>query len=82
MRTLIIGDVAECVMEPYRGPTGQVTTLNESIFTTIPGRKSPAEIIPPSYSSRSARERPLRRRGPPSARTTRSSIRTPPHPGR
>jgi hypothetical protein len=24
-------------MEPYRGPTGQVTTLNESIFTTIPG---------------------------------------------
>lgn len=35
--TLIIGGVAECVMEPYRGPTGQVTTLNESIFTTIPG---------------------------------------------
>ncbi len=35
--TLIIGDVAECVMEPYRGPTGQVTTLNETIFTTIPG---------------------------------------------
>jgi hypothetical protein len=35
--TLIVGDVAECVMEPYRGPTGQVTTLNESIFTTIPG---------------------------------------------
>ena len=35
--TLIVGDVTECVMEPYRGPTGQVTTLNESIFTTIPG---------------------------------------------
>jgi len=35
--TLVIGDIAECVMEPYRGPTGQVTTLNESIFTTIPG---------------------------------------------
>ncbi|MEX0682392.1 MAG: DUF1326 domain-containing protein [Dehalococcoidia bacterium] len=35
--SLVIGDVAECVMEPYRGPTGQVTTLNESIFTTIPG---------------------------------------------
>jgi hypothetical protein len=34
---LIIGDIAECVMEPYRGPTGEVTTLNESIFTTIPG---------------------------------------------
>jgi hypothetical protein len=35
--TLVVGGVAECVMEPYRGPTGQVTTLNESIFTTIPG---------------------------------------------
>ena len=35
--TLIVGGVAECVMEPYRGPTGKVTTLNESIFTTIPG---------------------------------------------
>ena len=35
--TLKLGSVAECEMEPYRGPTGQVTTLNESIFTTIPG---------------------------------------------
>ncbi len=35
--TLKVGSVAECEMEPYRGPTGQVTTLNESIFTTIPG---------------------------------------------
>ena len=32
-----IGDVVDTDMEPYRGPTGQVTTLNESIFTTIPG---------------------------------------------
>jgi len=32
-----IGAIAEAEMEPYRGPTGQVTTLNESIFTTIPG---------------------------------------------
>ncbi len=32
-----IGSIAEAEMEPYRGPTGQVTTLNESIFTTIPG---------------------------------------------
>ena len=32
-----IGAVAEAEMEPYHGPTGQVTTLNESIFTTIPG---------------------------------------------
>ncbi len=29
--------LVEAEMEPYRGPTGQVTTLNESIFTTIPG---------------------------------------------
>lgn len=34
---LKIGNVADTVMEPYRGPTGAVTTLNESIFTTIPG---------------------------------------------
>jgi hypothetical protein len=35
--TLKVGDVAEAEMEPYLGPTGLVTTLNESIFTTIPG---------------------------------------------
>ncbi len=35
--TIRIGSIAEAEMEPYRGPTGQVTTLNESIFTTIPG---------------------------------------------
>ncbi len=35
--TLKIGDFVEAKMEPYRGPTGAVTTLNESIFTTIPG---------------------------------------------
>lgn len=35
--TLKVGDSLEAVMEPYKGPTGQVTTLNESIFTTIPG---------------------------------------------
>jgi hypothetical protein len=29
-------------MEPYRGPTGEVTTLVESIFSTIPG--SPAYV--------------------------------------
>jgi len=34
---LKIGSVADMEMEPYRGPTGAVTTLNESIFTTIPG---------------------------------------------
>jgi hypothetical protein len=35
--TLRIGDLAQAEMGPYRGPTGQVTTLNESVFTTIPG---------------------------------------------
>jgi hypothetical protein len=35
--TIKVGSVAEAEMEPYRGPTGQVTTLNESVFTTIPG---------------------------------------------
>ena len=35
--TLKVGKYAEAEMEPYRGPTGAVTTLNESIFTTIPG---------------------------------------------
>lgn len=35
--TLTVGSIAHAEMQPYRGPTGQVTTLNESIFTTIPG---------------------------------------------
>jgi len=35
--TLKVGSAVEAEMEPYRGPTGQVTTLNESVFTTIPG---------------------------------------------
>ena len=37
-----IAGVAEAEMAPYRGPTGEVTTLNESIFSTIPG--SPAYV--------------------------------------
>ena len=40
--TLKIGEIAEAGMEPYLGPTGQVTTLNETAFTTIPG--SPAYV--------------------------------------
>jgi hypothetical protein len=35
--TLRVGAYVDAEMEPYRGPTGQVTTLHESIFTTIPG---------------------------------------------
>jgi len=40
--TLKIGRSVEAEMEPYRGPSGQVTTLSESIFSTIPG--SPAFV--------------------------------------
>ena len=39
---LKIGDGVMAEMEPYRGPTGKVTTLVESIFSTIPG--SPAYV--------------------------------------
>ena len=50
---LKIGDEAEAIMEPYRGPTGAMTTLNESIFSTIPG--SPAYVAKASrYRVRSA----------------------------
>lgn len=38
--TLVIGDVARAELEPYRGPTGEVTTLTNTIFSTVPG--SPA----------------------------------------
>lgn len=38
--TLVIGDVAQAELEPYRGPTGEVTTLTNTIFSTVPG--SPA----------------------------------------
>lgn len=39
---LRIGTVAEAAMAPYRSAAGNVTTLNESIFSTIPG--SPAYV--------------------------------------
>jgi len=35
--TTRIGNVADCEMEPFRGPNGEVTTLRDSIFSTIPG---------------------------------------------
>jgi hypothetical protein len=40
--TLRIGNTTEAVMEPYRGPSGEPTTLVDSIFSTIPG--SPAYV--------------------------------------
>ncbi len=35
--TLKLGDVAEAELEPYRGPSGEVTTLTNTIFSTVPG---------------------------------------------
>jgi hypothetical protein len=40
--TLKVGDLIDAEMEPYRGPDGGVTTLRDSIFSTIPG--SPAYV--------------------------------------
>jgi hypothetical protein len=37
-----IEGVLDAEMAPYKGPTGETTTLNESIFSTIPG--SPAYV--------------------------------------
>ncbi len=37
---LRLGDVAKAELEPYRGPNGDVTTLSNTIFSTVPG--SPA----------------------------------------
>ena len=35
--TLKVGDKVDCSMHPYRGPDGSITTLNNSIFSTVPG---------------------------------------------
>ena len=40
--TLKVGDKIDCTMQPYRGPDGSITTLNNSIFSTVPG--SPAYV--------------------------------------
>jgi hypothetical protein len=37
-----VGDVVDAEIEPYRGATGELKTLNESVFSTIPG--SPAYV--------------------------------------
>jgi hypothetical protein len=39
---LSIDGVTHCELEPFRGPTGKPTTLNDSAFSTIPG--SPAFV--------------------------------------
>jgi hypothetical protein len=40
--TLTVGDKIHCEMHPYKGPDGTTTTLNNSIFSTVPG--SPAYV--------------------------------------
>jgi hypothetical protein len=52
--TLKIGDVVETVMAPYKGGTGQITTLNESVFSTIPG--SPAYVSKASSYKRKTKQ--------------------------
>src|SRR5438093_1272814 len=52
--TLKVGSVLDTEMEPYRGPTGVVTTLNESIFTTIPG--APAWVAKASHYKRNSKQ--------------------------
>jgi hypothetical protein len=40
--TIKFGDSASAELEPYKGATGQETTLHDTVFTTIPG--SPAYV--------------------------------------
>jgi hypothetical protein len=51
--TLKIGSTAEAVMAPYKGPGDRVTTLNDSVFSTIPG--SPAYVSKASTYRRSTK---------------------------
>lgn len=48
--TLKVGSFAEAVMAPYKSPDGRVTTLNDSVFSTIPG--SPAYVSKASQYKR------------------------------
>jgi len=45
---LTIPGLVETAMEPYRGPDGSVTTLQNSVFSTVPG--SPAWLAKASIS--------------------------------
>ncbi len=40
--TLVVGDKLRATMAPYRSPYGAITTLRDSLFSTIPG--SPAVV--------------------------------------
>jgi len=47
--TLTVGDKVDCAMAPYRGPDGSITTLNNSVFSTVPGA--------PAYVAKAERQR-------------------------
>jgi hypothetical protein len=51
---LQIDDVVDVAMAPYHGPDGAVTTLNNSIFSTIPG--SPAYVAKAEHYTASVPE--------------------------
>jgi len=46
--TLRVPGLVETAMEPYRGPDGSITTLQNSVFSTVPG--SPAWLAKASVS--------------------------------
>lgn len=56
--SLTVGSVVTAEMDPYRGPTGAVTSLNESVFSTIPG--SPAYVSKATRYTRKSAEYGLR----------------------
>jgi hypothetical protein len=45
--SLRIGEVLSAEMEPFRGPDGSLTTLRDSLFSTVPG--SPAYVAQASH---------------------------------
>jgi hypothetical protein len=47
--TLTVAGNVDCSMEPYRGPDGSITTLSNSVFSTVPGS--------PAYISKSDRQK-------------------------
>ena len=56
--TLKVGTAVDAVMAPYKGPGDQVTTLNNSVFSTIPG--SPAYVSKASTYKRNTKDVGLR----------------------
>ena len=51
---LKIGSVVDAVMEPFVGATGERTTLNDAVFSVIPGAPSYVGTAPRMKASSSA----------------------------